>query len=99
MSAFRHRQPGQTSSVELDRIRVIRNVTVFGASEVNRSLPLINFIKRADVPITFRHLPNQLSVSTVVIDVFPAVATAEPEKRPVVQPAQTFIDDFDPGLA
>ena len=99
MCAFRHRQTAQAGSVELDRISVIRNVAVFGAGEVDRSLPVIDFIKRADVPITFRDLPDQLSVSAVVIDVLPAIATAEPKKRTVIQPAQTFIDDFDPGLA
>src|SRR5688500_19217244 len=99
MCALSHREASQAGSVELDRIGVIRDIAVFGAGEVNRSLPFIDFIEGADVPITFGYLPDQFSVGSIVINVLPAVTTAKPQKRTVVQPAQTFIDDFNPGLA
>ena len=39
-----------------------------------------------------------LAVGAVVIDLTPAAAIAEPEKRSILQPLQSVIDDFNPSL-
>src|SRR5438094_207432 len=78
---------------------MIGNVAVLAAAEIDRSLPFIHAIQRPHIPITFRYLRDQLSVGAVVINLLPAIAAAQPKKRTILQPTQSFVDSFDPGFA
>src|SRR6266404_2736914 len=98
MISFRAGKAVKTSTVDFDRVLMIRNEAVLAAAEVDSSLLFINLIDRTHVPITVRDLLDQLAVSTVVIDMPPAAAIAKPKKRTIFQIAQTIVYDFNPSL-
>src|SRR6266403_3390831 len=98
MISFRAGKAVKTSTVDFDRVLMISNEAVLAAAEVDSALLFIDLIDRAHVPITARDLLNQLAVSTVVIDMPPAAAIAQPKERALFQLAQTIVNDFDPSL-
>src|SRR5205814_8785653 len=85
-------------SVELDRVFVIGDEAALSAAEVNCSLGIVDRVERTHIPIAFGDLRDLLAVGAVVIDLAPAAAIAEPEKRSILQPLQSVIDDFNPSL-
>jgi hypothetical protein len=68
MIPFRGGNPVKTRAVEFDRVLVISNEAVLAAAEVDGSLLFVDFIDRADVPITASDLLDQIAAGTVVID-------------------------------
>src|SRR6266478_6735241 len=94
MISFRAGKAVKTSTVDFDRVLMIRNEAVLAAAEVDSSLLFVDLIDRTHVPITVRDLLNQLAVSTVVIDMPPTAAIAKPKERTIFQIAQTIVNEI-----
>src|SRR5437660_11081004 len=98
MIPFCHRDSIKTRTVQLDRILVISDEPVLSAAKINSSLPFVDLFKRAHIPITIGYLLDHSAIGIVVIDVPPAAASAEPQERSFLQPAQAVVHSIDPGF-
>src|SRR5713101_5250981 len=96
MVPFRAGNSAHARAVHLDRIFAIRDEAVLGAAEIDCSLSFVDFVERAHIPIAIRDLLDRFSVGAVMIDMTPAAAIAEPQKRSIIQPSQAVVDSFDP---
>src|SRR6266850_532231 len=98
MIPFRRSQTFEARTVKLDCVSVAGDKAVFGAAEVEGAFRFVDLFERTHVPIAPGDLLDELAVGSVMIDVPPAAAVAEPQKRSIIQPLHARVNYFDPGL-